>query len=229
MRTSATDRASPRSSTTTSRAAPPAEAAAIDWPLPALAVVLATAVAFDDGGYFPPAWGWSSLALLWVAAIALFLRDRLSLGRLELAMLASLAAFVGWVALSSTWSTSFERSVLEVQRDLVYFAALLVVLLVARGRAISELLAAVCTVSLATSAFALANFFFGDRLSARDAAFVRLEGFVRLSKPLGYPNAVALVATIGALLAAGFAAHGRSQLQRASSAACLVVFVLTIY
>src|SRR5947207_12976438 len=112
-------RASARSSTTTSAFAR-AGTLAIDWPVAALAAGIGAALAFDDGGYFPPAWGWSALALFWIAALALFLRDRFSVGRLELAMLGSFAAFAAWVALSSTCSSSMERSILEVQRVLIY-------------------------------------------------------------------------------------------------------------
>src|SRR5918912_3213050 len=106
-------RASARSSTTTSAFAR-ARILAIEWPVAGVAAAFAVALAFDDGGYFPPAWGWSALALFWVAGLALFLRDRFSLGPLELATLGSFACFVAWVALSSTWSSSTERSVLEV-------------------------------------------------------------------------------------------------------------------
>ena len=149
----------------------------------------------------------------------MFLRSELSFGRLEVAMLASLAAF----ALSSTWSTSLERSVLEAQRGLVYVGALLVVFLVARGRSIVELLAGVYGAAFVLSAFALTKLFFPDRFPPPK------DVFYRLSDPLGYPNALALVAVIGALLAAAFAAHGRSSRTRALSAACLVVFTLAIF
>src|ERR671937_1015025 len=202
-------RASARSSTTTS---------AIDWRLTALAAAVTATLAFADGGYFAPAWGWSALALFWVAGLALFLRDRFSFGRLEPAMLAAFTGFVAWVALSAVWSSSTERSILEAQRDLVYLGGLLAVLLVARGRPVTELLVAACGAALVTSIYALADFFF----SAREAG-------ARLSEPLGYPNALGLVAVIGALLATAFVAHARSQLQRALAAACLVVFVLAIF
>src|SRR5438270_2999224 len=191
---------------------------AIDWPVAALAAGIGAALAFDDGGYFPPAWGWSALALFWIAGLALFLRDRFSVGRLELAMLGSFAAFVAWVVVSSTWSSSTERSILEAQRDLVYLGGLVAVLLVARGRPVAELLVAVCGAALVTSAFGLTDFFF----SARGPG-------ARLSEPLGYPNALGLVAGIGALLATALATHARSRLARAVAAACLVVFVVTIF
>src|SRR5438105_4278988 len=210
-------RASARSSTTTS-ALSRARILAIDWPVAGLVAAIAAALAFDDGGYFPPAWGWSALALFWVAGLALFLRDRFAFGRLELAMLGSFAGLVAWVALSAIWSPSTERSILDAQRDLVYLGGLLAVLVVARGRPVTELLVAVCGAALLTSAFALTDFFF----SAREAGS-------RLSEPLGYPNAIGLVAAIGALLATAFAAHARSQLRRALAAASVVVFVLTIF
>jgi O-antigen ligase len=209
-------RASARSSTTTSARA---RILATEWPVAVLAAAAATALAFDDGGYFAPAWGWSALALFWVAGLALFLRDRFSFGRLELATLGAFAGFVAWVALSSTWSSSTERPILEAQRDLVYLGGLLAVLLVARRRAVAELLVAVCSAALVTSAFGLTDFFFS---SAREAG-------ARLSEPLGYPNAVGLVAAIGLLLATSFAAHAGSRLRRALAAACVVVFVLTIF
>jgi O-Antigen ligase len=203
--------------------------AALDWPLVVTTGVVTTAVALSDGGYFPSAWGWSALLLLWIAAATLVLRDHFSFGRFELAMLAAVTAFVGWVALSSTWSTSPERSILEVQRDLVYIGGVLVIVVVARGRTTCSLLVAAYGVALITSTVALTRFFFPDRFSSRDEGFARLEGIVRLSDPLGYPNALALVAVMGALLAAGFAAHAGSQLRRASCAASLVVFVATIF
>jgi O-antigen ligase len=200
-------RASAPSSTTT------------NWPVAALAAGIAVALAFDDGGYFAPAWGWGALALFWVAGLALFLRDRFSFGRLELATLGAFAGFATWVALSSTWSSSTERSILEAQRDLVYLGGLLAVLLVARRRPVAELLVAVCGAALVTSAFGLTDFFFS---SAREAG-------ARLSEPLGYPNALGLVAAIGLLLTTSFAAHAGSRLRRALAAACIVVFVLTIF
>jgi O-antigen ligase len=218
MRTSATARASARSSTTTSSTAR-ARLLAADWPLAVVCAAAASAIALDNGGYFATEWGWAALALLWIAAVTLFLRERFAIGRLEVATFVSLTAFVGWVALSSTWSTSVEPSVLDVQRDLVYLAGLLVVFLVARGRSVAELLTAVCAAAALTSIYALAHLFF----SPPDTSFSRL------SEPLGYPNAVAIVGAFGALLAAGFAAHLRSRPARALCAASLVVFVLTIF
>lgn len=109
-----------------------------------------------------------------------------------------------------------------MQRDLVYLAGLLVVFLVARGRSIVELLVAVCGTATVVSTYALAKLFLVDhRLS--EASFYRLDA------PLGYSNALALVAAIGAPLALGFAAHASSRAGRALSGACLLACALTIF
>ena len=196
---------------------------ATDWPLAAIAAATCAAIALKDGGYFPTEWASSSLVLFCIATAALVLRDRFTIGRLELAMLALSTAFVAWIALSSIWSTSVERSVLETQRGLLYVAGLLTVFVVARGRSTSELLAAAWGGSLLVSLVALTKLFFPDRFSAPTGVFYRL------SEPLGYPNALALVALIGALLAAAFAAHARSGFVRAFAAGSLVVFAFTLF
>jgi hypothetical protein len=194
-----------------------------DWPLAAIAATTGATIAVRDGGYFPTEWASSSLVLFWIATAALLLRDRFAIGRLELAMVALLTAFVAWIALSAIWSTSVERSVLEVERGLVYVAGLLTVFLVARGRSVTELLGAVWGASLLVAGIALTKLFFPDRFSVPTGVFYRL------SEPLGYMNALALVAVIGALLAMAFAAHAGSSSTRAFAAGSLVVFVLAVF
>jgi hypothetical protein len=185
--------------------------------LAAIALAAAAALGVRNGGYFPTEWGWSSLALLWIAAIALFVRERAPFGRLEKALVAAFACFLGWVALSALWSTSVERSILELQRGLVYLGALLTVFLVARGRSTVELLAAVCGAAAVVSSYALVNLFFTERLE------------LPVSEPLGYPNALGIVATIGALLAVAFAAHARSRPARALASAAAVPLALALF
>jgi O-antigen ligase len=198
-------------------------AAAHDWLLVVILCAVATALAFRDGGYFPPDWGWSGLALFWVAATALLLRDRFAVGRAEVVVLASLASFIGWVGLSWTWSTSTEASILEVQRAVVYFAALLVIFLVARGASVREPVVAAYAAALIVSTIALTRFLLEHRPTLPGAPVARL------SEPFGYPNAPALVAAMGALLSTALAAHARATWARALAAASLVVFSLTLF
>src|SRR5207249_12259951 len=86
-----------------------------------------------------------------------------------------------------------------------------------------ELLGAVCGAALFVSAFGLVQFLFPDHFRPPTGPFNRL------SAPRGYPNALGLVAAIGALLAVAFAAHTRSRLGRAPSGASVLVFPLTIF
>ena len=86
----------------------------------------------------------------------------------------------------------------------------------------TELLAAAFGASLLVSTVASTRLFFPDHFSAPTGVFYRL------SEPLGYPNALALVAVIGALLAVSFAAHATSRVVRGFTAGSLVVFAYTL-
>jgi len=222
-----TIRASPRSSTTTSRLsradATTNRGERLDWAFGVVVLAFGTAIGFSEGGYFPPAWGWSAAAFLWIGATALFVRERVAFGRLERWLIGALIAFVGWVALSTTWSSTLERSILEAQRGLVYVGGLAMLFAVARRRPVAELLAAVWASALVLSSFALLDLFFGTQPKARSG------NLIRLTEPLGYSNALALVAVLGILLGTGFAAHAAQPTLRSATAASVVVFALTIF
>jgi hypothetical protein len=57
--------------------------------LVAFATVLLLAI--DDGGYFPPVWGWSAAILSWMVVIGLIARREAALGRQAGVWLAILA------------------------------------------------------------------------------------------------------------------------------------------
>lgn len=97
-------------------------------------------LAADRGGYFPTTWGWGVVPLCWVAVMALFVRDHISLSRLELAFLGVLIAIPGWYAVSIARSHDVPQSILEVQRALLYPAGVLAVLLVTRRSTTRHLL-----------------------------------------------------------------------------------------
>ena len=52
-------------------------------PLALAAGLVIGGLAFANGGYFPVSWGWVSLALLWIVAIALAFDVASEAGRLE--------------------------------------------------------------------------------------------------------------------------------------------------
>lgn len=62
---------------------------------------LVAGFAAAGGGYFPTAWGWTALAPMWVAALALVLSPAIELTRLELGALAGWTALAAWTWLSA--------------------------------------------------------------------------------------------------------------------------------
>lgn len=182
------------------------------------------ALAGAQGGYFPSAWGWATFPLLWLAALALALRDRIRLSRPERAFLSLLFGLTIWILLSATWSVASAASVLESQRALLYLAGVAAALLISRSRDVSRLLggllAAICAIAL----FSLATRVLPDRVGVFDATTV-----YRLAQPIGYWNGLAIFVAMGALLALAFAARANAVAIRAVSAAALVWLLPTFY
>ena len=104
-----------------------------------LVLLTITPLAAANGGYWPTAWSWTSLALLWIAGLALVLRGP-ALGRLEIATLGALLGLVAWIAASTLWSSNVGQTVSEVERVLVYAAGLSAALLLLRGSCYKALL-----------------------------------------------------------------------------------------
>jgi hypothetical protein len=180
-------------------------------------------LAFANGGYFPVSWGWSGLALLWLAAIGLALGVPIEVGVLDRLFLGALAALTVWVSLSLLWTSSVPGTVLEVERMLVYVAAGIAGLVLLRRSSVPALLLGVWAAVTVVSAYALATRLFPERLGVFDPIFG-----ARLSDPVGYWNAFGLLAAIGTLLALGLAARG-GPLVRCLAAGSGVLLLLTLY
>lgn len=193
-------------------------------PLAVGSFILVVAIANASGAYFPTSWGWSVAAFAWIAVVALAVGAQRTLGRLDLAFLAALAAVICWTALSIAWSRDVEQSVLEVQRGLLYLVGVFAVMLVVRRRSVGSLLAGLLAGIVWVSTQALVSRLFPG--AGPDSSQVTLD---RLANPIGYYNALGLFAVIGALLALGFAVHGRERVGRAAAAAALPILLATAY
>jgi tetratricopeptide (TPR) repeat protein len=180
-------------------------------------------VAASHGGYFPTSWGWTTLGLLCAAAAVLLVRRDVRLGGNELAFLAAVLGFVVWIGLSIVWSTAPAHSVSELERALVYLAGALAFQLAVTQVSVSRLLAGLLAGTTLLSAAALAGRLFPDRPGTTDPVAV-----YRLSEPVGYWNALGILAAIGALLALGFAARGRPA-TRALAAAAAPILLAAAY
>ena len=183
-----------------------------------------TALGAADGGYFPPAWGWAALAFAWAAALALLLRDDLRLTRLEAAWLGALVALAAWTAASIGWSDDPTQSVFEVERMLVYVAAAACVLLVAQRRPLGALLGGVLVGIVVLAGYGLATRLFPERLGVYDPI-----SSYRLAEPLGYWNALGILAAIGIVLAVEVAARAPRLAARTAAAAAVPVLATTLY
>ena len=165
--------------------------------------VLLTTVAFADGGYFRETWVWISLALCSLTWIALVLRDRIVIGRLELVGFVALAAFVGWVALSAAWSPTPETTIEEAERGLIYVAAVLALVLVVDREALRDYFAGIAAAVVLVVAYGLAERLFGPARSDPTQGTLPNE-------PFGYANALGIFAALGLLVAFGLATSARS-------------------
>ena len=185
---------------------------------------LVAGVGAAQGGYFPTAWGWVGLALAWAVGLALVLQDEIQLGVLERVSIFALAAFLGWVALSTIWSNDVPQSVFEVERTLLYPLSVAAALLLVRGRKIAPLLGGTLTGIVVIATYAL-----GTRLFPRAGEVFDEVTRARLSNPIGYWNGLAIFSVIGILLALGFAARAATSVGRALAAATLPALATTVY
>jgi hypothetical protein len=158
-------------------------------PLGMLGVVGALALA--QGGYWPTAWNTATIVLLATLIAGVILVRRIETGPLDRVVLLAFGVLTAWVSISATWSLDPARSVLDGQRGLLYFCAVWVLLLVARRGSQAGLLAAAAVGCVLISVWALATWHSG------------------IPAPLGYSEALGLVAAIGIILTLGLVFSGR--------------------
>ena len=192
-----------------------------------VAGVAVAALAADAGGFQPTAWGWSTALLLLATAAALLLGSR-RLSPLEWALPASLAALAAWVWLSLAWTDDVAETVHEGERMLLYVAGATLLLVLGKRASVEALVAGVAAAIVAICTYALTLRLLAPGRGAYQVISSDPEASFRLSRPLGYANALAIFAAIGILLALGLALRGKG-LVRAAAAASLVILAPTLY
>jgi len=185
---------------------------------PILVGAVPAAVAIANGGYFASSWGWTVLGLGWLAALSLGWRELP--GKL---MIAALGLFTAWSWLSATWSPNGTPSITEGERVLVPLVGVIAFLANVRratlGRSLTSL---VCGIAIVCG-YALMTRLFPDQLGGSDT----IAGY-RLTRPLGYWNALGIYAAVGLAVAVGIAARA-TQASRAFAAATIPILALTVY
>ena len=193
-------------------------------PLGVAACLVVGALAFANGGYFPVAWGWAALALLWLAAIALALDVAFEAGPLDAIVSRGarrprrldlrLAALDGQRAEDG----ARDRADARLPRGGIAGVLLL------RRSSVPALLTGLWFAATAVlPTYGLATRLFPDQLGVFDP----IAGS-RLSEPVGYWNALGLLAAMGTLLALGLAAR-EGPVIRCLAAGSTVILLLTLY
>ena len=196
-----------------------------DRVLPALVgFVPIVALSSAQGGYFPTAWGWSTLGLVLAAGVAILARERVNLSWVEMSFVGVWLLVAGWIALSLLWSTDFPATVLEVERVLVYVGAAAAIIVIAAGRDVRWLIGGVFCAVAGVSLFSLATRVFPGTIRVYDPTATN-----RLAQPLGYWNGLSAYVVMGVLLGLGFAARGSRIWIRGFAAALVVPLGVTFY
>ncbi len=188
------------------RRSPAAVAASV-----ALALVLLAAA---DGGYGPTAWGLGTIGAL--ALVALSASRGARVGRFDLLLPGAIAALGAWQLASLLWTRSIPSSALEPQRTLLYATVVLAAVMALRPVDVRPALLGVVAAALVVSCWNLASLPFAGS-STGDT-----------TKPIGYANALALLAVVGLVLIAALAPRTPRGLAlgAAASAPLLLVAVL---
>jgi hypothetical protein len=187
----------------------------------AVPLVLVPALGAVSGGFDPDAWVWAGALAAWAAAIAVVLTPHPGALRRGWPWAATAGALLVWTLLSATWSLQSAQSVLEARRTVVYAAVILALLLLA-GRGASRVLVLATAVAVSGLVlYALGRYLLSER---RATLF---EGYL-LNEPLGYANAVGILAVLGILLALGIASQTDSWRGRAGAAAVVPPLALAL-
>ena len=178
-----------------------------------------TAIAMANGGYFEGTQRASALALASLAGLALLVRGQARLGVHERVTLAALVLLLAWTALSALWSSSTTEPLHEAERALVYVAGLAAAVIASSRSSLPALLAGALAAIVLVCAYGL-----GSYLLAGNPA--NAEQHSLLYQPLGYANAVGILAAMGVVLALGIL--GRARWRAVGALAVLVpALVLT--
>jgi tetratricopeptide (TPR) repeat protein len=195
------------------------------WALGIAVAALVTAANGSQGGYFSQSWGWIALAFLAAVSLALIVGVATTPGPLRLAFAVAMAALGVWVTISASWSLTLAGSLREAERMFVYVALAAAVALVLRRSDAAAVAGGLFVSVVAIAAYGLATRLFPDRLESYDSPALPY----RLAEPIGYWNALGLLATMGVLLGLGIVAHVRRLRYVAFAAACLPVLLTTLY
>jgi hypothetical protein len=161
----------------------------------ALAAGVVVWLAFASGGYFASEWGLLTLGFLLLALGVCLLADSVELGRPGVVMLAAVAGLALWQLGSVLWSPGAALPVAEAERTLLYLTAAAALVIALRPETVGSLQDGIVGGTTVVALYAL-----GTRLApgTLGGAYDPSSGY-QLAKPIGYWNALGLLAVLGML------------------------------
>lgn len=171
-----------------------------------------------DGGFSAVSWGWQALGLLVLAVAGALLVPSPQVTRRGLVVLGALCGLLLWQLASLAWTTSIPLTALEPQHTVVLIAGVAAGLLWCERDDLEAMAAGILLGAALICTWNLLSRRSAGTDTGADAA------------PIGYTNALALLAVVGILLAAGIAVERRAPVRVAAAVCavpCLVVIVLS--
>jgi O-Antigen ligase len=191
----------------------------------AFATAGVVALSAFSGGYYPQSWGWASLGCLALALGSVLRSRRIGLPTPAWVFLAGLTGFAAWVGASTLRPGAATLAVPELERTVLYVLIVWASLVVSRhaADAAGSLLAGLLAGIVLVCCWGLEIF-----LLPHHATPDPYEGRL-LFQPVGYANAMGILAAVGLVLALAAACHGRSAGARALAAGSLVPLAATLW
>jgi hypothetical protein len=189
-------------------------------------LLLPLVLAFSQGGYFDTARIRAGIAACLIAAVAVVVSERpLPGSRSGRIALGGMVALTGWVALSLTWAPLAGPALDDVERLVLYLAALTAAIALLgppAGRWTEPVMLAVAFIA---AAYGLSERLLPSLISLTPSA----AAGDRLAQPLTYWNAQGALSALGLILAAGLIAANGSARLRVLAAAAAPVLGLDLY
>jgi len=196
-----------------------------------LGFVLVVHLALEGGGFDILVSGQVGIAVWWILLLGLAVGalPRRRPGPAALALIALLAAFVAWTALSLTWSESFEKTALDLARMLTLLGVFALAIVTRDRRGSEHMIHALASGIFVIAIVALLSrlhpsWFPGSDETARFLDTAR----ERLSYPLDYWNGLASLIGVGLPLMLVIAARAKSILARSLAAAATPAMLLAL-
>ena len=184
-------------------------------------LLLVPALGAVQGGFQPDAWVWAGALAAWAAALGLTLTGGAGALRRSWVWPVAGGALLLWTTASRLWSDEPAQSLLEARRMVVYAAVVLALVVLARRGSPWVIVSATHVAVSALVGYALLRYLLGPRVHET------FEGRL-ISQPLGYANAVGILAVLGMLLALAPTVDGRSPTHRALAAATVPPLALAL-